>query len=346
MSQESSPPPTFDTRYFVRATGLGNWPGTDMVDALNRVRGELGAPHLPFLPIQTERGYAASTLARTIACLDGLDADGASFGWRIVNGFSREGQKARSLFASDLNALADTVGKESGSGHAFKLQLTGPITLAASLYLPNGERAISDSGAVRDIRDSLIAGLEPWLRLLQEAVPGESIVIQWNESALESALRGTIKTASGFRTHRAIPVQTLEESYELLASELKSQNVELAINSVPFDYLKKLTFVAQASTISLEHLTEYDWEKIAWLVESNQQVWLGAVSLNQRKPLVEQAFHLWKTWRNIGLPASALSQVTLTEDGDLSQLSPTQATAVLGDLTELARALSEIAQDN
>lgn len=336
---------TFDQRYFVRCTGLGNWSGSDVIDTVHRVRGELGSPHLSYLPALPDRGYAASTLARSIAVLDGLEADGASFGWRLVSGYSREAEKARSLFTSDLNALADTVGKESASGNALKLQFCGPFTLASSLHLPQGERAISDYGAVRDIRDAFIAGLGSWLKLVREAVPDEQIVIQFDEPDLGAAMAGQISTASGLRTYRAIKPEILESSYELLAQEMKNHNVFTAVANAPHPYLASLQSTVNASAFSSENFEERDWEKVATLIEAGQQVWLGVADIHQVQSVSSLAHSLWKSWRTVGLSADQLSGLTLTERGDLSEISSPQATAVLRHLTETARAVSEIAQD-
>ena len=168
---------------FVQASGLGPFPTADMVDALHRVRGELGDPHLPFLPELPHRGWRATTLARTIATFDGLHAEGASYGWRLTHTgtASRESALAYATYESDINALADVVGQEnsrggrsngnaSGGEPIFKIQLTGVYTLAASIYLPSGERAISDPGATRDIRESLLAGLRDRLETLRQAL--------------------------------------------------------------------------------------------------------------------------------------------------------------------------------
>lgn len=337
---------TFEPHYFVRASGLGSWTGEDFRDTLQIVRGELGTPHLPYLPELAERGYFATTLARTITCLDGLKADGASFGWRLVSGFARESERARSLFASDINALADAVGKETSAGDTFKLQLTGPISLASSLYLPNGERAISDSGATRDIRDSLIAGLEPWIKLLQDAVPQEKLIIQFDEYSMEAVLAGSIATASGFNRYRPLGMHRVEESYEKLNNSLKSEGVAVAVNGAPFAQLERTASTSDACAFSIEKFEERDWEQVASLIELGKQVWLGVVSGTKFTPVSHLAHRLWKSWRMVGLDASTLTQLTLTESGRLSAISPSHATATLRHLTETARALSEIAQEN
>ena len=141
-------------RPLVRASGRGDFPGDDLAEAMSRVEGELGAPHLPFLPHLPALGWRSTPLARTLAVCEGLAFDGASFGWRMVHSGgrgARESTLAQDRLLSDINLLADRVGaqkKRFGSGQdtapVYKIQLVGPLTLAASIYLPGGERAISE----------------------------------------------------------------------------------------------------------------------------------------------------------------------------------------------------------
>ena len=59
-------------RPLVRASGLGDFPGDDLGEAMSRVEGELGAPHLPFLPHLPALGWRSTPLARTLAVCEGL----------------------------------------------------------------------------------------------------------------------------------------------------------------------------------------------------------------------------------------------------------------------------------
>ena len=59
----------------------------------------------------------------------------------------------------------------------YKIQLVGPLTLAASIYLPGGERAISDAGASRDLLESFLEGLERWVDSLREALQAPRALI-------------------------------------------------------------------------------------------------------------------------------------------------------------------------
>ena len=102
-------------RPLVRASGLGDFPGDDLGEAMSRVEGELGSPHLSFLPHLPALGWKSTPLARTLAVCEGLAFDGASFGWRMVHSGgrgARESALAQDRLLSDINLLADRVGAQ------------------------------------------------------------------------------------------------------------------------------------------------------------------------------------------------------------------------------------------
>ena len=54
-------------RPLVRASGTGPFPGTSLAEAMARIEGELGAPHLPYLPQLPATGWKGTATARTLA---------------------------------------------------------------------------------------------------------------------------------------------------------------------------------------------------------------------------------------------------------------------------------------
>lgn len=224
-------------RPLVRASGLGDFPGDDLAEAMSRVEGELGSPHLPFLPHLPALGWRSTPLARTLAVCEGLAFDGASFGWRMVHSGgrgARESALAQDRLLSDINLLADRVGsqkKRFGSGQdtapAYKIQLAGPLTLAASIYLPGGERAISDAGASRDLLESFLEGLERWMGSLREALqaPRALIAVQLDESEFQRLMEGAIPTVSGFRSLPALQPHYYQQVYRRISERFAELNL-------------------------------------------------------------------------------------------------------------------------
>ncbi len=332
--------------YFIQATGSGDWPGDQLVDAIYRIRGELGAPHLPFLPQLNQGGYRNTSLARTCCCLSQLEFDLASFGWRLSSGSSNEGRLARSSWAGAINTLADLIGQESSPGQNLKIQLLGPISLANQIYLPSGERASSDSGARRDLRDSFLAGLPDWLRLLQEAAPGQRLILQVDEPDLGPVLAGTVASVSGYRNLPAVTIQEVAETYSIYSRQLEPLVSQVILATPQLENALPFAAYFAGITLNLSYNNTSDWEKLAEHLEAGRRAWLGLPTGQEAESLTKQAHTFWRMWRMIGLPAKTVELLTLTEGPGIKNLNPQQATAALGRLTELARAVSEIAQDD
>ncbi len=146
-------------------------------------------------------------IGRTAGMLVELYARVEPSGWRLGDRPGRDTKRARSWLGEDLDALEEfTQGYEG----PLKVQAVGPWTLAAALELRNGEAALSDPGACRDLAASLAEGLRLHLAEVRRRIPGAQLVLQLDEPSLTAVLRGQVKTASGYRTHRAVDRQVVE----------------------------------------------------------------------------------------------------------------------------------------
>ncbi len=349
-------------RPLVRASGLGDFPGDDLGEAMSRVEGELGAPHLPFLPHLPALGWRSTPLARTLAVCEGLAFDGASFGWRMVHSGgrgARESALAQDRLLSDINLLADRVGTQKkrftsgveGSAAVYKIQLVGPLTLAASIYLPDGERAISDAGASRDLLESFLEGLERWAESLREAlqVPRALIAVQLDESEFQRLMEGSIPTVSGFRSLSALQPHYYQQVYRRVAERFAELNLQLIldVDGTALKPVQELKLLSQArptldalalvkamqvedaapcalllhpdrarlkgpGTLQVPPLSDpRSWEPVAQLLEAQAQLWLPVVT-SARVP--DQMRRLYSLWREVGLESAQLSAVGLMPD--------------------------------
>ncbi|MCU1573330.1 MAG: hypothetical protein JWO93_1412 [Micrococcaceae bacterium] len=332
----------------VIATGLGSWPGSDMPEAMRITRGELGHPHLPYLPELPDRGVGADAVGRTAAILVELPVDVQPYGWRLVDRPGAEHRRAVSLLNSDINVLADVAGAEEQQGPALKLQLTGPLTLAASLFLHQGERALLDYGARRDVVDSLAAGLALHVTKVREAAPGARLVLQLHEPEVVRVLSGTIPTASGYRTLRAVPPAEVLQGWERIIGAARNAGVGEVILSVPGTAPPlQAVFDAGADGVAvpLAQLGTGDWEQLAGALEAGRALWAGVLPVRDGStpPAVSRLVEtVLRPWRGIGLPERALAAVRLTPAAGLDVLSPSSARAALTVLTDTARALNDV----
>jgi methionine synthase II (cobalamin-independent) len=187
------------------ATGIGSHPGEDdaaYAEAVRVVLGELPDPDLPYVPEVPGRGPGAAMTGRAVALADDLAFDLQPAGWRLTDAVGRDQRRARSQIAQDLDQVEE---QAQGYEGAFKTQLTGPWTMAATVERPRGDRLLADSGARRDLAQALAEAVRRHLADLRRRLPGvDRWVVQVDEPALPGVLGGRVPTASGFGKHRAV----------------------------------------------------------------------------------------------------------------------------------------------
>src|SRR4051794_35733489 len=189
-----------------RASGIGSWPGEDLVETLRITFGELPEPNVPYLPELPARGPGADLIGRAAALLVDMPVDLQPVGWRLVDRPGRDLARAQALLRQDLDVLAEVADEDGGP---LKLQSSGPWTLAAGLYLRRLERAVVDPGACRDLVGSLAEGLVRHVAEVRRLVPGAEVVVQLDEPSLPAVLTGALPTASGFGRLRAVEEQVV-----------------------------------------------------------------------------------------------------------------------------------------
>ncbi|MCQ1949465.1 hypothetical protein NNX28_05915 [Arthrobacter sp. zg-Y859] len=342
----------------VTATALGSWPGTDPVESSRVVRGELGDPHLPFLVELPQRGPGADALGRSAALLVDLFVDVQPHGWRLVGRPGKDHRRAASLLTQDLNALADVVGAEERTGEALKISVRGPLSLAANLYLHNGERALSDAGARREILQSFTAGVGDYVARASSSAPGARITVQVDEPDIAAVLAGGIPTASGYRTLRSVPSSEVSGAWQQVREAIEAVGAD-TVFTLPraegFGPLRPGTRSpfelavgagAQGAALDAAGLDARDWEGIAEAVEGGRRIWLGILpvpadgaALPQVTDLVERVL---RPWRKLGLPLQDLPALRLTPAAGLADISPEAARKVLARLTQTASALDQV----
>ena len=212
------------------ATGVGSMPGaTDAAhaEAVRLVLGEL--PDLPFVPELPGRGVAADMTGRARAGLDGIAADLQPAGWRLTDASGVDHRRARSLLAQDLDTVEELA---QGYEGAFKAQVAGPWTLAATVEKPRGDKVLSDHGARRDLAQALAEGLRTHVADLRRRLPGvERLVVQVDEPALAAVVGGRVPTASGYGRHRSVDLPEASAHLEWVVAALTESGAEAWVHS-------------------------------------------------------------------------------------------------------------------
>ncbi|WMI57151.1 methionine synthase [Streptomyces rochei] len=328
-----------DNPRFGPATGIGSLPGQDAREAVKTSTGTF--EDFPFLPELPARGPGADMIGRTAGMLVELYARVEPSGWRLGDRPGRDTKRARSWLGEDLDALEEfTQGYEG----PLKVQAVGPWTLAAALELRNGEAVLSDAGACRDLAASLAEGLRLHLAEVRRRVPGARIVLQLDEPSLTAVLRGQVRTASGYRTHRAVDRQVVESALRDLAAVHADGPVVVhsCAPDVPFALLRRAGVTGVSFDFSL--LTERDDEAIGEAVEGGTRLFAGVVP-GTDTALSDPAGSVMGVrtlWRRLGLSPGLLAEaVTATPSCGLAGASPEYARRALAHCARAARSLAD-----
>lgn len=319
------------------ATGIGSWPGTSVRDALAQVR-ELLDGHLPYLPELPDRGPGGDMIGRTAGLLVELPVDLQPTGWRLVDRPGRDAARTGAFLREDLDELAEAFDSHTGQ---LKLQVAGPWTLAAELWLARGERAIADEGACRDIIDSLAEGLRAHVADVRRLVPGTEVVVQIDEPSLPTVLAGRVPTASGFGRLPALDPQVAAAG---LSRVLRSHDgptvVHCCASDAPLPLLRSVEPTALSLDTSL--LGPRGWEGVAVAVEDGIRLHAGAIATDGTTPHVQEvASSVEDAWRRLGMPLGGLADIVVTPACGLASLSPVLARAVQRAAVEVAAELDE-----
>jgi methionine synthase II (cobalamin-independent) len=299
--------------------------------------------HIVELPA---RGVGADLLGRAGALLIDVAIDTVPRGYRITARPGAVTRRAVSILDEDMDALEEsweTAGLRGG-GRVVKVQAPGPVTLAAGLELANGHRAITDSGAVRDLAASLAEGVAAHRAALTRRLD-TPVVVQFDEPSLPAALGGLLSGVTALS-----PVAALDEAVAgaLLDTCVATAGSDVLLHScapgLPWDLLGRSTI--GAVSVDTSTLTAADLDGIAAFVESGRAVMLGVVAASapQRRPSVEEvAAAVVAVTDRLGFGRSALrDRIGVTPACGLAAATPQWARTAI----QLAhRAADAFAQD-
>ncbi|HYH73711.1 MAG TPA: methionine synthase [Nocardioides sp.] len=260
------------------ATGIGSMPGAeagDYAEAVRLVVGEL--PDLPHVPELPGRGVTAAMTGRGLAVVDGLSADLQPAGWRLTDASGVDHRRARSLLAQDLDVVEE---QAQGYEGAFKTQVTGPWTLAATVEKPRGDKVLSDHGARRELAQSLAEGVTVHLADLRRRLRGvDRWIVQVDEPALSAVVAGQVPTASGFGRHRRVQAPEASAHLEWVVAAITDAGGEAWVHSCAPQTPWALVAGTGVSGLSadLDMLGPEDLDTFAEVLESGRTAALGVV---------------------------------------------------------------------
>ncbi|MDO5677372.1 MAG: methionine synthase [Propionibacteriaceae bacterium] len=183
----------------MRVTAAGSLPGDDFRGALKAMTEAL--PEVLPLPELPARGVASAMVGRALGLIDGLNFDLQPAGWRLTANSDADHRRARAQWRHDLDDAEELL---QGFDATLKVAVAGPLTLAASVERPAGDRLLADHGARRELAEALTDGVATLRADLARRLPEATLLIQVDEPAMRAVIDGQIPTASGFGKHRSI----------------------------------------------------------------------------------------------------------------------------------------------
>lgn len=256
----------------VGVTGVGSLPGTDFPAAVRLVFGTLGeaeggVPHLPELPA---RGPWAGMIGRACATLVDLPTSLDAGAWKLSDTMGIDARRARATLRDDLDILQEQAADYAGT---VKVQLTGPWTLAASVFLPLGGRVLADRTARRDLAQSLAQGASDLVDELRGRLPGSTVIVQVDEPALPAVLGGGVPTEGGYFRHRAVHRPDAVEALTSLAGLGDGSVLHCCASGLDLELGRQAGFGAVG--VDLDHVPSLD--ALAAVVDTGTALHLGVL---------------------------------------------------------------------
>jgi hypothetical protein len=318
------------------ATGIGSLPGTDIVEALRVVFGEL--PDLPYLPELPARGPGAELLGRSAGFLVDLPVNLYAGTWRVAAHPGVDARRIADLQERDLDALT---GQADGYAGPLKVQAAGPWTLAAGLGLPLGGAVLRDPGAVRDLTGSLAEGLAAHVREVRRRVPGAEVVLQLDEPSLPAVLAGRVPTESGFGTLRSVEEPRARDG---LAQVIEAAGVPVVVHCCAPDAPVALLRATGAAGIALDLSLSPALDPLGAAIDAGVRLFAGAFpGVGAPPPAKRVAESLVELWHKLGFPPGLLAErVVVTPACGQAGATPADARAALTTCHEAAARLRDL----
>ncbi|RMI35439.1 methionine synthase [Nocardia stercoris] len=325
------------------ATGVGSWPGTDPREAAATMVGEL--PELAHLVELPARGAGSDMIGRASALLVDLRLDTSVRGYRLGPGRGAVSRRAHDLLRTDVDALEEaweTAGL-LGSGRTVKVQSVGPLTLAAQVELMNGHRVLTDTGAVRDLTESLAEGVANHAAEVARRL-GATVVVQFDEPSLTDVLTGSLTGASVLNIVRALPEP---EAQALLDTVLTAQTGPTLLHTCAgrpaLNFLRGTA--ATVIGFDLGRIGTADLDSVGELLDAGKHVALGLIPTTAPavppswRELAEPGVRLLD---RLGMPRRLLAErVLVTPTCGLAGATPAWARRALTLAREIAHAYSD-----
>lgn len=319
-------------------------PGTDPREAAAVVVGELGLPHLPELP---GRGVGSDLIGRSAGLLVEIPVDYVHRNYRLAAAPTAETRRARDYLRWDLDALEECweTGGLRGEHEVLKVQACGPYTFAAHVELRGGHKLIRDAGALRDVAESLAAGLRAQAEDLERRL-GVRVVVALDEPEIGRVLDGTVTPLTRLDPIAPIPVPEIVAGLETFAAQVNRPMLVHSCARPRWDLLRDLPSFAVSMDLTL--LRECDYDALGGVLDAGRVLAAGVVptddpGLPRTQVVDDLVARLQGLVDRIGLPRTVLrDQLLVTPTCGLAGASDAWARTALAIAGEVAEGVATL----
>ena len=317
--------------------GLGELPGASIIAAADIVAGETG--DLRQLPILPARGV--DVVGLTTGILPGINVDAGPRSWVLSTRPQLRTRRIWDRVEADLDQCEQAWGKRID---AVKIQVAGPWTLSASIELSNGHRALTDTGALRDLTESLIAGIQEYSADVRARFDTE-VYVQLDEPLLAQVRDGSLPGTSQFDE---IPSINDVDLGERLAGVIERAEVRY-LNQTGYPPLWKVAQVAGVETcqVTLDTVRGSEqYDGIGHALAAGMRVGLGMTRAGDNRDPRHLAVNVARMWDELGLDRMLLTHaVDVHPRGGLANCTLLDAAAALRTARMVAEMLGKDAGD-
>lgn len=278
--------------------GLGELPGASIIAAADIIAGETG--DLRQLPILPARGV--DVVGLTTGILPGINVDAGPRSWVLSTRPQLRTRRIWDRVEADLDQCEQAWGTRID---AVKIQVAGPWTLSASIELSNGHRALTDTGALRDLTESLIAGIQEYSADVRARFDTE-VYVQLDEPLLAQVRDGSLPGTSQFDE---IPSINDVDLGERLAGVIEPAEVRY-LNQTGYPPLWKVAQVAGVETcqVTLDTVRGSEqYDGMGHALAAGMRVGLGMTRAGDDRDPRHLAVDIARMWDELGLDRTLLT---------------------------------------
>ena len=277
----------------------------------------------------------------TTGILPGINVDAGPRSWVLSTRPQLRTRRIWDRVEADLDQCEQAWGTRID---AVKIQVAGPWTLSASIELSNGHRALTDTGALRDLTESLIAGIQEYSADVRARFDTE-VYVQLDEPLLAQVRDGSLPGTSQFDE---IPSINDVDLGERLAGVIERAEVRY-LNQTGYPPLWKVAQVAGVETcqVTLDTVRGSEqYDGIGHALAAGMRVGLGMTRAGDDRDPRHLAVDVARMWDELGLDRTLLTHaVDVHPRGGLANCTLLDAAAALRTARTVADMLDKDAGD-